>query len=505
MNPATLHAWPNAISWCSLPRLVLIAGLLVRAVPAAANGTSYTDCVHLCPTGWPNVDPCVVSTAVAVVAGSAIECGSRTVIIQSGGSLTVTDGAFSLAAGHLQMTGNGLVKAACTANGIEQPGVAIDVTGSVSVANSAKFDLTCANGGGWLRLGAETTVTFTGTNTAIDATGQGATAPGGNITVRAKSTLSTTAAITADTTSTQDAPGGAIELRGDGVTVGGGLTVDGAGENGGGTIWIDSRAAVAINGTGMLSASTTQGPGGGIGIAAVGDVTIDRMLRVRGTGGTGTAGAVTIEGRSISVQHEILATGGSHGGSVELLSERGAVSVGTTGSQAALLDVSATGSAAGDAGAVRMVSRGGDVTVGSNGSVHASGNSGGRGGSIVVEGVALSLASGSEVLADDGGGVSLRSQEAAVLGGTLRATDGLIKVGYRSTSPTIGSGVVDPVDTYLDPMLTAGCGDGRRRLGAEGCDRGDLDHQTCTSTGHGTGDLQCDLTTCQLSFSSCSN
>lgn len=482
--------------------LLVLLGGLVRVTPVLGNGNQITDCVHLCPTGWPNVDPCVVESNVTVIAGSAIQCGTRAVIVPNGKSLTVTDGRFSLAAGSLQLTGNGKIVAAC-ATGSNPIGFSVDVTGSVTLLDSGKFDLTCSRGGGTVVANAGTTMTIGGSG--VDATGQGSAARGGTIVLHAEDGLTTTAELNATTTSTTNALGGSIELEGDGVTLGGGATVDGAGDRGGGAVVISSRGAVTVNGTGIVSAGASQGPAGSIQIDAVGTVSIQRQLKVRGTNSTGTGGGVSVQGRSIAVLNEITATGGASGGAVSLNAERGDVAIGTSGSTTALIDVSATSTAAGDAGEIRLVSRGGDVTIGGNGRLYASGNSGGRGGGITLDGAAVSTAAGSQVYADDGGGILARAQESTVLGGAVRATNGLILLPYRQTAPVVGNGVIDPVETFVDDALVASCGDGRRRLSAEACDPGDADGQTCASTGHGSGTIGCDPSTCQLLFSGCSN
>src|SRR5262245_23281199 len=137
--------------------IVASGGALAIATFAHAAGSSTTACVHLCPDLG---NPCVVRSAVTVVPGSTIDCGTRAVQV-TGGDLTVHDGRFVLKAASVQVVGR-TIRADCP-QGTGRQGFTLVTTGDISLGPQANLLGSCDVGGAEIVLEAGGSVGIGGT------------------------------------------------------------------------------------------------------------------------------------------------------------------------------------------------------------------------------------------------------------------------------------------------------------------------------------------------------
>lgn len=484
--------------------VILVVAVHLSGGPARGAGGNLTACVHICP-GYPNVQLCIPTQDVTVVAGSLIDCGTRDVQLTNA-SLKVSDGLFTLKARSLlvqQGAGSDRSITADCPQSTDRHGFTIETTQGITVGAGGLLRANCPTQGGTIVLDAGTAVSIGGSG--VQANGTALSAPGGTLSIRSAGSVTTTAGLTAYSTSTDgNASGGTVNIAGTTITIGGGIDVHGTGLSGGGFIGIDASGDVTVSSSGVLNANVDSGVGGSIEIESNGTVTTSRPLRAQGKGGSALGGSVGIRGRHVTVDNEIVVTGGLGEGEVRLTATRGKVTVGV--GSAAAIDAGVSSNNAGKAGIIEVRSVGNDVTIGPNGKLKAA-QMQGSGGAIDIDGVNVTVLAGSELLADgfgdDGGLVAFTASGAVSVAGLTRANNGLIEVSYRSGTPSL-PGVQGTPSLVLDSSIAAPCGDGTVRLGVEACDPGDLDGATCASQGRGSGSLGC-KTDCTFDYSGCSN
>ena len=329
-------------------------------------------------------------------------------------------------------------------------------------------------------------------------------AQGGFFRVRTDGNVNVTATIQAQNTAASGtARGGLIDLRGASISIAADLLALGTNERGG-TVAINATVGdLIVSGPGQFNASaSTSGDGGTIYLQAVGSVQVARRLRVLGVN-SGHGGTIEIDGTTVGVTNDVVATGGTAGGDVMLQTGGGRLDVGTD-SGSIVVDTST-----GAGGNVNLFSRGNDIEIRASTRIDVSGiGSAGEAGTIDIAGATVAADAGSIIVADGPGGgqpgtITVQAREVMTLAGTLRAnTGGPVTLIYRATTPTIGTGVVCPCDTIQDASLSPACGDGIVRLGVEDCDGSDLNGQTCASRGLPSGTLKCS-STCTFDTSGC--
>jgi hypothetical protein len=490
-----------------------VLGVVLPAVGFAAGG-GPTGCVHLCQARWlahvggGGSGPCVVDSDVAVVPGSVIDCETLDVHVTAASTgLSVQDGHFVLKANSLLVQGQGRKVLATCSGATGQHGFRVQVIDDVVVTSDGEIGASCPTGGGSIEIDAGGDVTFGG-NKNVKANGTAAGGPGGRIVVRAGGVLTASVPVEATAESaTGSAAGGAIDLRGASVTIQAGLLARGQ-ANRGGQIEIAAPGGVVIATTGTVDASSpgSDGDGGTIGIESGGTVLLSRPMKAEGGAGDGSGGTVGIEGERVVLDHDIRTSSDLAGGEISLESRGGPLEIGAGGA-GVLLDLKRDSNNPGDGGTVTLRSRGNAVVLGSAVTVDASGGgAGGSGGTVAVAGVTITTAAGSSIDATpggtgSGGDVLVTARDQMTLGGVIDAEtagDGTIALVYRTTPPTVGSGVACPCETIQDASLPAPCGDGIRREGHELCDGSDVGAATCAGIGGGfTGGILGCLGTCQ--------
>ena len=293
--------------FCSLLALAALPARLVFATVAS----------DLCPA---TVDPCVVSTAKAVAPGSTLDLGSRALDVRAGGSLGVSSGLMTILAGSVrvesggallgsspQATGasikvmtSGDIRVETGANGAGTIDVSADLNpgeidllahGNVVLAGSINTSANNAQGdGGVVNVSADGNVSVTG---PVAATA-GLAGLGGEITVRAGGTLTTSAIVRAD-----GGDGGDVELDalGGDITTGADVNASAGGSIGdGGTVTVIASGNVTVNGNYVLPGAGSLSQGGGDG----GDTDVE------GTAGTVTRGDRAVRRRQHGLVRRLL-------------------------------------------------------------------------------------------------------------------------------------------------------------------------------------------------------
>jgi hypothetical protein len=492
--------------WSRLAIAGAFIGAALSGGPAWANGNQTTGCVNICP-GYPNATTCVLGSTVTVVPGSIIDCGTRAVQI-TGGDLLVHDGQFILKAASILITGHTITADCPQTSG--QQGFALQTTGDITLGNAGSLHADCDAGGGPISLTAGGAISVGGTGIHTNGTAQNADA--GTITLSASGTVTTTAKLEA-TVLSGVANGGGVSITGSSVSFANDVVVSGINSSIGQAISVEAtNGDITITSPNVLSldASTSSGDGGAISLTASGTITTSRPLRAFGTQSGSTGGLIELRANHIVVQNDVIATGGSTGGRIEMAGTT-KVDIGTGASQSFSLD--ASGNNAGTGGEINLRSDSDDVVVAALATLMATdGASGGNGGRIDLEGIGVTANSGSTVRADGATGmfgmVYVEARGQLTLSGTVNpgdVTGGAFN--YRCTAspcelpPVIGGGVTG---TAYPVILASSCGDNVRYAALEQCDGADLGAQTCSSLGHGSGTLRCS-TTCTYDFSGCSS
>jgi len=483
---------------------VLWAGSMAHA----ATGGGPTGCVNLCDE-WIDyvtngtIAPCVVDADVTVLDGSVIDCEELPVHVTGGSLLGEADARFHLKAASVWVSGaTHQISAACAASGEVRHGFTLETPGDIVVDGGGRLTASCDRGGGEIDLVAGGAVTSGIGANAITANGTDANGPGGTVTIRAGGAVTLREPIEArNAATTGAADGGAVAIQANGdVAIRGGIDVTGTATEGG-RVHVDTEGAIIVELDGTLDASAGgSGDGGEIALRANGPITVRRPIKVRGIGATASGGDVSIDGSSVEASHEIIAAGGAGGGSITLESRGGKVRIGTW-TATALLDVTRSSNANGDAGQIDVRSSGANIELGALADLDARGTSGGGGGLVELSGVGLVVDSVARVRtggagSGTGGAITLQGRGAITLSGLVDAgVDGHAAIIHRLTGPTLG-GLTCPSSTcslVYRPSLPASCGDEILREGVEQCDGPDLGSQDCTTIGGGFsgGTLAC--------------
>lgn len=478
----------------SCPRFVPLAtAFLLLAVPAAA-----TTPADLC-TG----NPCVVSGAHAVDAGSVLDFGpavelrfapSAVVTIRAGVPRTL-----SLSAGAIVLQPGAAIV------GGELAVVSLDATAGElrlerSGATAARIDVS-ANQAGSVTLTASAGVVLAG---SVEARGSGRDAQGGTITVSSGAQTLVTGSLLASATGNGSA-GGSIELAAEGsIAVDGTLSAAGN-DFGGGTIVVAARGgALDLAGSVDVRGGAPDGSAGSVELAATGSITSTATLT--GTGGSGAQEACG-DGASVTIVADldvglgggIDLTGGTHCVGGELLVEAGrdfrqlngatftargpgAYGSGGTlgiGAGGAIVLRSADLGSPGAGGTIEAVAAGELAVRGPLGASATGGD--GIGGSILLQACQLNVAAAGSL--DTRGPVAfppfgvnhLRASGAMTIAGTMRAAlaNRLVHAG---PVPAVTGTVAPAATVVLDPALpacpaVAECGNGALDAG-ETCDDG---------------------------------
>jgi hypothetical protein len=479
--------------------------LAIGATGAHGGGSNPTVCSTFCTTLTPTL--CTVSNTVHVVPGSNIDCGTRAVEVR-GGHAQVHDGRFVLRGASVLVTDNGSIEADCP-QGTTLHGVTLLASGAISIPDGGggKVTARCDAGGGQITLDAGGAVTIGAQG--IDAGGSATDADGGSISIATDSSLTTTAPLRATVTGGQ-AAGGTIALRADTISIDAEVTVAGTGstdDREGGTITMDADGDITIETGGfVIDAGTSKGDGGSIELSSRSTIAVNRPLKARGIGSGTAGGSIELGAERIEVDHDLMASGDKHGGTIRLEARSDDVLLGLNTGSGFSLD--ASGASGGSGGAVSLESRGNDIDIRSSATLRATdGSGGGAGGSIDLASATVFLATGAQVVADGpsgaGGRIAVVARDTMTLHGTVRASNGTVDLVYRTGSPTIGSGVAAPYALRQQSALPAPCGDGVRRVGPEACDGSDLHDETCVARGFaGGGPLACSAS-CQFDTAGC--
>lgn len=285
-----------------------------------------------------------------------IDCGTRRVEV-TGGSLIVHDGGFRLNARSLLVQGRDII-ADCPQG--TAGGFLLETTEGITVGTGGRLKATCGAAGGKISLRAGTDATVGGSGIEANATATNGRA--GGVRIHAGGTVSSSAQIQAQSTGSGTGGGGAIEIQGTTVTISKGLVVR-ATNGDGGTISIDAAGSFMINGQNDLDATGGAGDGGEISLLAGGSCSVTRPLKVPGNGPAGSGGMVEIDADAVLLDAQVLASGTTGGGEINIESRGGAIGIATLAASAVELDVRRSGHDAARAGGVSLRSRGSDVTL----------------------------------------------------------------------------------------------------------------------------------------------
>jgi hypothetical protein len=480
--------------------LLLVLPVLAPCPTRAGSPPPPTACITLCPS---LPDPCTVGGGITVTPGSDIDCGDREVIVESGGSLTVHDGRFTLRGRTLRVRGTGQIVADCPA-GTAVPGVTLYAANDLVVEGNGKVRADCGGGGGEITVRAGRDVTVGGNG--ITADGSAANGSGGAIRIAASGAIGVGAEVSASAFDSQQsvAVGGEITLTA-GSTVGTTAALRAQGTNDtGGSVTVDAAGTVTLTGH-VLADALRSGDGGQIEIRGR-NLLITGRLVAKGVGAGSTGGTVQLDaGGTCDIRNDVIAKGGETGGTITAQAE-GPVTIGQSGGAAFDLNVTAeTG------GEIELASAGDQVRVFAT-LTATDGLSGGQGGRIALEGASVTAESSSTIKADAtgqgiGGAITIVARDQLVLNGWLRAAGGEALFVYRDTPPVVGPNVFPPWEQQQDTTLPPPCGDGVLRAG-EQCDQLNLGEDangnpnTCQSLGYGGGILRCSAT-CLFDTSSC--
>lgn len=474
----------------------LPTALLILATVDLATATVPAD---LC-TG----NPCVVTKALTIAAGSDLEFGSVALHLAPTAALTVGSGPernLVLRAGAIILQPGAAIlgggdDASVTLRATRGP---IDVQRTGSTA--ARIDVG-ANQAGSITLDATGDVTIAGT---VEARGIGRDAEAGAIDVSTGGTLSVTGSVLASAT-TSGAAGGTVSLdAASSLSVAGTLSVAGAGFGGGDLTLSSSSGSITLAGTADLGGGGPDGSGGSFEASAPGgDIVLNGTLT--GTGATGAqeacgdgASLLVDAGRDVALGGTVDVSAGTHclGGEVvvaaageirqptgAVLRARGPGAFGgggrleiAAGTRAVLRDVDLGSPGAGgtlDAVAPQSIDVRGALDASASGAS-------GVGGTITLQSCAVNVARTGSLdtrgpLPRDGfAGNTIRASGALTVAGTVRA--GVQNRFVHKGAPPVVSGTVTPAAIVLldatlpDCPRTPACGDGVLDAG-EACDDG---------------------------------
>jgi hypothetical protein len=506
--------------------LLLMTALAFAGGSAEGNpGGGPSGCVHLCPAVWSNyvqngvLAPCVVGIGVSstppydrdvsVLPGSTIECGALEVHVTHY-DLTVTDGGFLLKASRVLVSGSGNRIAALCNQSADKQGFRLLTTGAIDVLSGGELSTTCTNGAGLIDLKAAGDVTLNGATVTANAQ----FGRGGTIVVRADGDVTLGSGLEARSSASAGGyDGGGIVVEGDDVWVQGGLVATGVGASGG-RIHVDGHGSLTIQIGGTIDASgTSGGDGGDVKLESAGTLSVSRAVKAMGAGSATYGGAISLSGETVTVNNDIVASGGVGGGSIEVESRGGNLRVANGVTATITFDVRRSGNNPGDGGQIDLRSLGGDVTLHPNALIEASGSGSGDGGLIEISGAGLTTVAASAVKADassggHGGKVTLRASGPLTVAGSVSASNlGTIRIEHRESSPDLSGiscqapGCEVTQNVYLPPP----CGDDIRRAGPdEDCDGADLAGASCSTVAGGFtgGTLACN-SSCRFDTSGC--
>jgi hypothetical protein len=360
-------------------RLGLLVALVVLAPVRAALATTAADVP--CAPSSPPPGPCVITTTLAVTAGSILDFGARGVTVTGAGGLDAGGGTMTIRAASLVLMPGSLL---------------VSLGGEVDVTATGAIDVQAATNKG-----------------RIDVSGPS----GGTIDLTAGGDVRIAGQLTADATAVLG-DGGSIYIDGGtfALAASGNLTAAGGREAGGG----DIEASAEVGGATLAGAIDVSALDGGyISVDATGDVTMSStaVLNARsGAGGTSWEIDLTSWAAGVALAGTITAAAG---GSLDLGDGTGGildVEASTTISDDAAIDVTAGGTT-GVAGEVDFDTDG-DIVVTEAIDASASGSQA-VGGTIDLEGGSGSFDARANLLANGagaGGDISLFTY------GTLRVS-----------------------------------------------------------------------------------
>jgi hypothetical protein len=448
-------------------RLALGAAL-VLFLPGAVAATT---CDELCDDPGPGT--CIVNDGEDVTAGSDVDCGSRSIVVQGQGSIQVHDGFFTLRAQDLTVENSRKIEAERSPGG-PPVGMTIYLKGGLYLTGVIKASSN--DGGGTIAVHADGPINVydgAGTGDGIAARGLVAGADGGSITVTSGGNVYIDDPFFADMAGGSGAgSGGEIVIAASGnVTANKPMETNGRNAEGG-VIRITAGGSVDINGTLKSEGQQQEGDGGVISLTASNGLTIDAALSAQGgvgVGGGDTAGgAVYLEAGlgGIAINAGINVTGGASGSGLDggaIVADSGG---NLTVASGILLNTKSDANG-GDGGAISLTA-GGALTLGANTLIDARGhtNAGGSGASVELEACTLSIASGAmiDVTGYEGGNVRLTGRQSLAVNktsvvdatGTAAARNGTITLSSRVFTP--GTCTNRPtLACYLNPDCTVGC------------------------------------------------
>jgi hypothetical protein len=375
---------------------------------------------------------------------------------------------FRLAAGA-QLNGNGDAQSGGAV-------IRVETTGGVTIEPGALVNVSGSNGGTFLvRAGGDARCGGPVSATALANAGHG-----GLVDITAAGALTVERPIDV---SGGTGDGGDVSLEGASVTVTAALTLDGASPGGGGGDFSASANAGTLTINAPISTAgargttnTGGGNGGSVALTATGDIRLGAATAMTATGGgpdgdggqvdieadgalvqqgtisastvgTGSGGAISLSGRTLSSTGALTATGGS-GGDVDLAATASATVT-------AAVDTSSTGGD-GDGGGITVKGSPALVTgvLAANGDTRQD-----TGGSVTVTGCGVTLAAGAEIDSKGVLGLNLIQGAGAMnVSGTLTATPGgRNRVEYRDQVPAVAPGRSNPTAVIVRNLTLPPC------------------------------------------------
>lgn len=480
--------------------LGLVALCALRA--GAAQGLSN-------PNDFCTGDPCIISSDKVVTAGAVIDFGTRSVVLQRtldiqalpGGNI----GSFTLKAGNFSITGVGQIKGNASAHSAG--------SATIQVVNNIQLNGTAANGtvrfpgqdGGVLNL--ITTVGSVSATGRINLSGDGIIASGG--------TLSITSAGNVTLNGDLMLPGGAQGAGGSiDISAGGNVTTTGiidltGGEAGAGFLDVIASGNVSLGETDMsangdagdaglatfdIGGSFTQtarfrgrgadngencGDGADVDVTALGNITLNGEMDIRGRGLDCAGGFLALDGESVFLQGQLLMSGtGTEGEGGDLdVSARTLISLTGTvqidGGDSGAGDVLFLSEGNIDLGGVINAFGRSSISPGSSlieidsgailtvtGDINASGGSLAPGGDVTLAACDVIVQATSDIVSlGDLGAITIEGSDKVILSGRFTASSNGgndIEFGPRANPPTVAGAVFSPAATFiLNPALVA--------------------------------------------------
>jgi cysteine-rich repeat protein len=478
--------------------LSALAAVLVALPPSAARATQPAD---LC-TG----NPCIVSGAQVVDAGSVLDFGAVDLQLTAQATLTVGPGGFPPAV-TLRAADILLEPGARILGGGADAEVTLEAeTGDIRIQRTggsfALIDLS-ANEGGTASLTAAGRVTVHGT---IDVQGKNRDAQAGSILIEAGGAVNVSGSLLASASGSGSAGGGISITAGDGISTSGTLNTSGGDFGGGDIELVADGGDIQTTGSFDTSGGSPEGYAGLINASApLGSVDLGATVAARGATGSaeacGDGGGVEVEaGGDVVFSGPMDLTGGRHclGGSVTVTNQGDFIQLAAGSITATAAGVFGAGgeieiASGGNAslrridltspGAGGIVSVTASLQIAIDDRVDASGTgSQGFPGTIDLSACEIVVSSSGRLvalgLADPTSGVNtLRASGGMTIAGTLDAKT-RNELRYRTTPPIV-TGAVNPAPTIVaDPTLppcppVPVCGDGISE-GNEICDDGNV-------------------------------